>query len=535
MNEDTTPLSAILKSLDELASGLKTLNSRVDFMHEHIFSSQEPSFSKLSSALSGGKKSAANIAGGFSSSARLLAKEKETATPSKDYDDEDLPLPLSSAYLSRTQQRKKLGDLLDSVEAIDDDRQHKARNPRRESVLFRQIEKASAAGNQLVIHGQQPTFEHIKLSTLVVWSVFDFFDKVVEYETTHKIALPVNALVGKLVREELISRYAPDLTLERFYTLSQTELYLLAQDVVKPHTPHSFLESLDKNVEFASLPSGYVPTVTNFMPFYRAILLYKTRFLRVYEFLATHNSDNVPPCHNKEGGLLKFFLDKLPHEFGKRMWQHINRQRLQGRDKKDYTLHSFLKTFTDLLQDALGIAESARSFKELFGGTAYEKKKQDSMQLHALLETRTHDDQQDIQEAATATTVATAAAAATAGDDSDNDQYLQFAQLQKKPFVQKVTAATTDHKYDEHACFEKVFHDKCSKEKCKWSHDLGAVRKARDNFEQLLLQLKRTSGTGGTPQRIAQRSISNIHDRRTPDATDIAAAEDQNLEDYADY
>ena len=507
---------------------LTKLMSRLDIIEERLNTSQVLNAKDNNHQTS---SKFTSIIGASTGAGKLENTYSEESTPSR----YDRPVKEQSdtAFLSKTVQRKQLGELLRDND-MDDDSEPQVRIPkntaRRQSVFFRQITQASEDSNNLVIHGQQPTFDHIKLNTLAVWAVFDFFDKIVEYQTVHKLKLPVTSLVSKAVREELISRYAPELTLERFHKLTHTEICLLAQDVVKPQSELAFLKSLKDNATFPDLPPSYVPSVTNFMPFYRAILIYKTRFMRVYEFLASNNDNNVPPCHNKEGGIIKLFLEALPHEFGKRVWQHINRQRRDFKDRdKNYTVNAFFRTFTELLQHALDIAESTRSVKELFGGTAYEARKGNPQMLHAIevpdqAEHFLPDDQTDYDTA----------------DVAMYDQYLQYAQQQQTPTSSyKPNQKSAPIAKQDMACFEKVFHDKCNKDNCKWSHETSVIRKARDNFETLLSKLKRPAtqtaqlGVRSPPQR-----VSAILDRRIHESTEIATAVD-NIDvppdNYGDY
>jgi hypothetical protein len=495
--------------LGEILRVLKDFSSRIEVLERHQTVTSEPVQSKLEALL----RQSSTVP---SASTPLRREQKEREMP-------------HSVLLSRTAQRHKLEEVLEAAEESEDTAASR-NSSRRQSVFFRQISQSDEKGNRLVIHGQQPAFEHIKLATLQVWSVFDFFDKIVEYQTVHKITLPVTSLVSKAVREELISRYAPDLTLEKFHSLSHTEICLLAQDVVKPQSELAFLKSLKDNATFPDLPSTYIPSVTNFMPFYRAILIYKTRFMRVYEFLATSNEDNVPPSNYKEGGLIKLFLDALPYEFGKRMWQHINKERRDHKGK-EYTIYLFLKTFTDLLQNALGIAESTRSVKELFGGTLYEKQKVPTLNV---LTPHVDDAMHDKSQMPDTIEVTNPTERSLPDDESHYDtadiamydQYLQYAQQQQTPTSSYKPNQKSAPKQDM-ACFEKVFHDKCNKDNCKWSHETSVIRKARDNFETLLSKLKRPAtqtaqlGVRSPPQR-----VSAILDRRIHESTEIATAVD---------
>jgi hypothetical protein len=63
----------------------------------------------------------------------------------------------------------------------------------------------------------------------------------------------------------------------------------------------------------------YRPTLTNFKPLYSSLLVYKQNFKRLYDFLADGiRLDFIPRADNKEGGLIKIFIDKIPMGSGRR-------------------------------------------------------------------------------------------------------------------------------------------------------------------------------------------------------------------------
>jgi hypothetical protein len=110
---------------------------------------------------------------------------------------------------------------------------------------------------------------------------------------------------------------------------------------MRPSSPEAFLEALEKNVLFP-LPSNWVPNRGNGEDLYDAILLYKEEFAFVYHFLADDNSDNVPGIHNRDGGILKLFAKKLPHDYGKNTVKRL----LERAKKSEYdVLELFLEGF----------------------------------------------------------------------------------------------------------------------------------------------------------------------------------------------
>ena len=56
----------------------------------------------------------------------------------------------------------------------------------------------------------------------------------------------------------------------------------------------------------------YRPTLTNFKPLYSSLLVYKQNFQKLYDFLADGiKSEYIPRADNKDGGLIKIFIDKI--------------------------------------------------------------------------------------------------------------------------------------------------------------------------------------------------------------------------------
>ena len=86
---------------------------------------------------------------------------------------------------------------------------------------------------------------------------------------------------------------------------------------MKPENKMDFEFKLKKNLDFPIMLPNYELSVTNFGPFYEALVIYKKAFLRVFKFLSVNNRINVPPCNMKDGGILLCFVNKIPFEYGR--------------------------------------------------------------------------------------------------------------------------------------------------------------------------------------------------------------------------
>jgi hypothetical protein len=161
-----------------------------------------------------------------------------------------------------------------------------------------------------VMYQTQPSYEYIKLEKLSVFSTVEFMDEVYFYENKYKINLPVPSLLSSKIRDMIIS-LDPSMKLNQinFYNLSTRKLFYRLQNAVKPTDQNQFRKYLEK-IDF-KIFHNYKPDVTDFKPFYEALLLYRKEFTRMVDFLSADNMNCLPKCNNKEGGLIKIFVSKI--------------------------------------------------------------------------------------------------------------------------------------------------------------------------------------------------------------------------------
>jgi hypothetical protein len=122
--------------------------------------------------------------------------------------------------------------------------------------------------------------------------------------------LLVFTLIEPKVREQIRAR-TEGLTLNKFHTLSARKILALLQAQIKPETKLAFTKP--------TLHQGYTPTSVIFQTFYDALLQYKATFTNLYEILA--EKMNTPPVSNKEGGLLKISIEKIPFNYGTNIYK----------------------------------------------------------------------------------------------------------------------------------------------------------------------------------------------------------------------
>jgi hypothetical protein len=58
-------------------------------------------------------------------------------------------------------------------------------------------------------------------------------------------------------------------------------------------------------------------------------------FQQLYDFIADGNNEllNIPKCDNKDGGLIKIFIESIPHGIGRRMFINLNTERYNDIDE----------------------------------------------------------------------------------------------------------------------------------------------------------------------------------------------------------
>jgi hypothetical protein len=238
-----------------------------------------------------------------------------------------------------------------------------AERSRRTSLFERQADANERYAVTPVVQAIQPKYDHIRLSAVTVSQTFKFFHEVNHYEMQVGVKLPVTTMVEDKVRELIIARN-PELTETKFYQLKVKDLFRYVQDLIKPTTIVDFREKLERNIEFV-MPKGYSPLPTDFHVFYNALLIYRARFRKVYELLAYDNEDNCPECTNKEGGLIRSFLNPIPFEYGTRVMVQM------GSKRKFSEIHEFLTAFYKYVEIHREQNRAAVQLRQAFGGTEY--------------------------------------------------------------------------------------------------------------------------------------------------------------------
>ena len=244
------------------------------------------------------------------------------------------------------------------------DEDAKKKKLRRESLMMRQFRQTGQSLNIVQYTAPVPEYKHIRLSALTVTAIKTFLDAILQYQTAYRIEIPVVTLIDQNVREQLIAR-EDGFTSIMFYELSTEELIMMLKEQIRPSSKLAFKTALERSTEFPALPVNYRPSVINFQVFYDALLSYKKSFLFVYEILAEDNDQNIPHVTNKEGGLLKSFIDRIPYKYGFNTFQSIKKA------NEIDNFYTFLRRFYKITDEHYTSYKVARSMQLSFSGTDY--------------------------------------------------------------------------------------------------------------------------------------------------------------------
>lgn len=215
----------------------------------------------------------------------------------------------------------------------------KERRDARVSTFEDLLENSTLPAPTVVVERKE--FEGKHLETLSIGEVIRFCDEVDKFEAHHGTALKVGTLFSEDAKLRLVSKSDGRLTHRRFYTYSRSTIFEELKRAMRPRSPEALLEVLDRNVGFPLLAS-WTPNRGNGEDLFDAILMYKEKFLFVYHFLADDNAENVPGVHNREGGIMRLFAKKIPHEYGKNTVKRL----LEKKRKQEYdVLELFLEDF----------------------------------------------------------------------------------------------------------------------------------------------------------------------------------------------
>jgi len=365
------------------------------------------------------------------------------------------------------------------------------------------LKTAEAASQRPFVQATLAPYDHITYKKSSIAAFLKFWDEVTSYEQRHGTTLPVTTMIDGPIRERLISNDRRNLDNGQFYSQSHAELYDAMQAEFRPIDRLDFMKQLENNVEFV-FTAHYKVTPEYYRPLYDALLLYISKFTKIYEILI-HGIRNdmtiLPRCDNKPGGLVKAFVNKIPFEHGARLLQLLDTQKWDS-------LHAFLRDFRRLIDDNKEDSERARKLRRTFGGTQYESQKFEQ-KLQQLQELRALPVDPAVEEDEWHEAVNTAAL------DLENELDTMLNALQqphgKEPF-KKTPHDKNAAPRDPLVCITKLLHGTCTKTPCNYSHKEELVTKKRYEFIELMQKQLAASKTSGPPRAFPPQRVSVMED-----------------------
>ena len=245
---------------------------------------------------------------------------------------------------------------------------------------------------QVNITRVQAPYDHIVLKQLRIMHAVRFFDQFKTYQFVNNVQLAMTHQVSDGVRKQILAHH-PKLTLQAFYMLTNEQLITLIQTHVRPKTTLEFLRVLRDYLEF-KYEGRDAPSPTSFLPFYTSLLLYRDDFYKLYDVISARNDHIIPPSTDKEGGLIKLFIEKISFNYGKLLYRSLKQTKFDD-------INDFIDDFYVVVEKDYRLSQAARSVMEHFGGTEYEVKSGQALAFRSGSFTRTNDRNNDTNRSGT--------------------------------------------------------------------------------------------------------------------------------------
>lgn len=348
---------------------------------------------------------------------------------------------------------------------------------RRDTIFENKAQQAETGANRMNYQAIQPSYSHIYLDKLSIRSIKVFYESSVSYQFSCKIKINLVAQIKQTIILKIISHF-PALDGGRIFNLPDKELFRTLCFFVRPQTKATFLKKMEHCVQF-QVAANYKPTAEHFGTFYDALLQYRQDYTKVYEILSVCDKSCVPEVKNKEGGLIRLFLNKIPYEYGTNLFIDLPQ-------KKYDKIYDFLRDFYARVKEDHAYYLHAFRLGQRFGGTAYVAKKVEH-RLQAL------QDADPPGQAANPTSPAAIAEASDKDNSEDEDQ----------EFVDQLAALSQPHPKDKPKdkafspdqlpCLKMTLEGVCLKPAgtCKYSHNAALIAKERASMmDKLRRQLQ---------------------------------------------
>ena len=216
-----------------------------------------------------------------------------------------------------------------------------------------------------------PDLEHYKLKKLSVRSYVGFIKKHATFVATYgQDARPFAMFFADNVKNLLIAAQSDlEYTEAHFALATKAQIQSMVRKKIQVKTLIEMQESLSNDVFFPN-SDHYQETNFSFGPltfkkYYEDLLAYRTNFKLIFDFQVDENPYNVSPrIENKEGGLIKIFLDKIPvQDYVKSVFQEIILVEKRFTNVQDFLdrLYTQFRKDSEIAEEAVLLAKRGNS------------------------------------------------------------------------------------------------------------------------------------------------------------------------------
>jgi hypothetical protein len=316
-------------------------------------------------------------------------------------------------------------------------------------------------------------------------------DQIYQYELEHRIRLPIHSLLAVSVREIIMAEIGQSVTEQRFYSIPREEVFAAIREHVKPRSKPAFAQALKRKIDL-DWPNNFELSPTNFKVAYERYLIYRNKFMKRYDFMRENNSQNIPECRDNDDGLIGIFLKGLNNfSYPKTAYgriPHDTKKTFRGEDG----FQTFIDVYYTHIKDDY---EKYKSARELLENMKPEKvrpsaERKDLERWATLPLKRPEGPKQQFGKPKSLYFL-DSDPLNEAGEDSDNDSkdfdeveidHRETALSQDEQSLgygaeETQIHALSNNKESYPCCFQKLFHDTCTRQNCTYPHTREALVK----------------------------------------------------------
>jgi hypothetical protein len=223
------------------------------------------------------------------------------------------------------------------------------RNPRRSTIYESSMKFQEPYVNETNIQMlYSPIQSDLLLTHLTVSAVLFFMDKFrILQQKQRNIPLLLGDFLHLNVSEELVAKELEendidysDKVIGNVLRLTNVIVYGMIVRAITPRNKEIFIQQLNKNLKFPSLPDGYIVSASYYQPMSKALIEFRGKFTTLWDLLTTFIDYPLPPLRTKglKKGILSTFVDAIPQNHGTKILQSMNYDQLKSMAdiKKDF-------------------------------------------------------------------------------------------------------------------------------------------------------------------------------------------------------